>query len=149
MSLYARPEDIAPCENQLFAESEMLLRIVKAHHLDSDFGTLTTRVFLPSSKDDGKLSHFLDSKTSAQNIYNTLHNHNIKDLVGIWGLTISEIGKLGLRAIDDSGCEMDPFNLGSHCYIDLRGLSLSKLDQKKMRADLLEASQTRGRIAPN
>lgn len=148
MTLYAKPEAIAPCEKLLSVDHEILLRIVKTHHLDSDFGTLTTRVFHPSSKDDGKLSHFRNSKTSAQSVYNVVHNLNVKDLEGIWGLTISEIKQLGLRAIDDSSCEMDPFNLGSHCYIDIRGLSLSRLDQKKLRADLLNALQARGRVAP-
>lgn len=148
MNSYSKLEKLSHCEQLLSDDSDCLLRLVKNHHLDEVNGTLTTKIFLLSTNDDGKLSHFRQNKTDARSLYVAAHNHHADELVGVWGVPLFEIKQLGLRAIDDSECEADLYHLGSHCYLDFRGLQLTKMGKKQLRADLLHAMKTKGRLAP-
>lgn len=147
MIFYLKAEALTNCEEQLTQESEILLRIGKRHHLDEKHGTLTTRIFRLSTNDEGKLSHFRSSVTDANKVHSAVRQHSPDGLVGIWGLTLGDVHNHGLRAVDDSICEMDVYDLGSHAYVDFRNISGTKMEQKQLRASLLYAMNKLGRLA--
>lgn len=101
-------------------------------------GQITSQAFKPTSKDNGKLSVRLASHMSAQEAY---ARHTAMGLrsSGTYKVTVGEVNESGLRSIDDSDVNNNPFG---HAYIDTRGKSRALI--AKAAKDLKERAMIRG-----
>lgn len=136
-------DELTPDEFEIRAESEadeLFWRNCAAAWLDD--GVPTKQLFLPTPKDQRKLSSARRSLISAElhlAEYLLLGNSS----VGVWAVSVEEVIDVGLRAIDDSATGESP--LTGHCYLDYRQCSSGGVVQRTARK-LRDRAHARGRI---
>jgi hypothetical protein len=92
----------------------ILLR--QAHPNFLDQGQLTSQVFIPFPKDDGKLSVYDGDRISAADSYEHYTRTLKNSSGGVWGVSCSEVTEVGLASLP---VPLDDFP--SHAAIDFSG----------------------------
>jgi hypothetical protein len=133
-------------KEELVPSDEDLYRQVSPSSAWLDNGRVTSVAFTPWEKDDGLLSVYCGSKTSAEGSY----DHYTKTLglssAGSWAVTTEEVAQVGMKSWWSPVEPPDPLPNPAHGSIDFRGL-----DKKatKTRAKALAAkAHARGRKHP-
>lgn len=139
--------DLASCEAELLEdEHEDLFRQVPAHHWDDNVGRPRAAAFGPSDADQGKASYSRSIKVTPEES-RTWHNDNARSAsMGVFKVTVDEVVKATLRAVDDSAC---PVPVGEkrapgHCFVDFQ--HVDKKEQRRLRGLLLAHALAWGEI---
>jgi hypothetical protein len=128
-------------EVEIEDRNESLWRQVNSAWVDGD--TVAKLAFLPSEKDQLKLSVCRSSKVSAREAYEEYTRDLGLTSVGVLALTTADVITCGLRTIDDKNSidPPDPCPSG-HSYIDFRRIATNSA-MKRAAAALRDAAQAR------
>ncbi|MDD0856771.1 hypothetical protein NHF46_01030 [Arthrobacter alpinus] len=139
--------DLMSCEAELLEEeTEDLFRQVTAHHWDDQVGRPLAAAFGPSDSDQGKASYTRSTKVSAEDSRNW-HNDNARSASkGVFKVTVDEVVKASLRAVDDSGCPIPEGEKRApgHCFVDFQ--HVKKKEERRLRAILYAKALAWGEI---
>ncbi|WP_194293419.1 hypothetical protein [Actinomadura macrotermitis] len=146
MSSPNESEELRPGEELIGEVDEFLYRQVHPQFVQD--GRVTSQAFRPTEKDAGELSISRGSQVSAEEAF-IFHTARLQlDSAGSWIVSVDEVGKIGLRAVDDQHAPTrpDPCPPG-HGYIDFRSLQTQNA-LKKAASKLRDAAEVRGRAFP-
>ena len=122
-------------EEELRDENEMLRRQIHPNHLASD-GQACSLVFTPNMSEEWTVSTFRHLHVDEAEA-RRLHEEDGNETIGHCSVSIEEVQRCGLRAVDDSG---DPDVPNGHAYIDMQHLP-SKNAVKRAARSLQIASR--------
>jgi hypothetical protein len=102
-------------------------------------GRVSSQAFIPTPKDEGKLSVDLGSLTTPQAALARYRGEG-RASAGVWSITVGECSSLGLPTVPDpiTGEHPNP----AHAYVDFQGLS--KADTRAKGQLLARAAHARG-----
>jgi hypothetical protein len=122
-------------------EEEQLWRQV--HPSQYDAGIVAKTVFLPSARDDSRLSASRSSIIAAKDAYREYVEDFELESCGVLSVNVSEIKNEDLRSVDDSNsaAKPDPCPTG-HAYIDFRRV-VQTSKRKRIAAKLRDAATSR------
>lgn len=130
--------DLESCEAELLEdENEDLYRQVPSHHWDDQVGRPRAAAFGPSDADQGKASYSRSTKVTPEES-RAWHNDNARSTsMGVFKVSVDEVVKATLRAVDDSGCPLPAGEKRApgHCFVDFQ--HVDKKEQRRLRGLLL------------
>lgn len=129
---------VGPVEEQLFRQI--------TYPLLGEDGVPAAHAFGPQSADAGKPSYSRSTRVTAQQSRSWHTAHAAKPSLGVWAVTVEEVGQAGTVAIDDSGTpQSGPRSRApGHCYVEFR--HFQKREVRNVRAILLRFAIVRGEI---
>ena len=134
--------ELESCEFLLEDGDEDQWRQIHPRFLDGD--VVSREAFVGTSGASEEVSTTRSSTVTAEEAYRH-HSENLKLRTGgSWPVAVDEVGKVGSRVVDDSGC--DGVDTPGHSFLDLRGLS--KVDRRRARTQLAAHATARGRSFP-
>jgi hypothetical protein len=137
--------ELGSCEAELL-EDEDLFRQIPPHHWDDRAGRPRAAAFGPSDSDAGKASYSRSAKVTPYES-RTWHNDNARSAsMGVYKVTVDEVAKVSLRAVDDSACPVPPGEKRApgHCFIDFQ--HVDKKEQRRLRGLLYANALAWGEI---
>lgn len=139
--------DLESCEAELLDdEQEDLFRQIPPHHWDGQVGRPRAAAFGPSDADQGKASYSRSTKVTPEES-RTWHDDNARSAsMGVFKVTVDEVVKAALRAVDDSGCPVPDGDKRApgHCFVDFQ--HVDKKEQRRLRGILLTHALAWGEI---
>lgn len=130
--------ELRTCETVVGVDAELQWRQVHPAFLNR--GVVSQEAFVGTPDDRDQVSTVRSSRRTASEA----HAHYTEELglasAGTWAVTVSEVGGVACRVIDDAAC--DDVAVPGHSYIDLRGLT--KAAKKAARLELARLAQLRG-----
>lgn len=128
--------NLVACEDELLGDKdEDLFRQIPAHQWDSQVGRPRAAAFGPSDADQGKPSYSRATKVTPEES-RAWHNANARSTsMGVYKLTVDEVVKSTLRAVDDSGCPVPPGDKRApgHCFVDFQHVIDDKKEERRLR----------------
>ncbi len=118
--------------------SDLFFRQVHPSYLSAD-GELQSRSFVPTAKDEGKLSVDDSTKTSAEDSYRHFTENLGLQSAGTWAVSPEEVSAHEELAIEMSPLPDNP----AHCSIDFNAVS-SKGKIKRIAQTLAAMASARG-----
>ncbi len=104
---------------------------VQADSISSQAFSITSQVFKPTPKDEGKLSVYNGQKFTAEGSYHHFIATNPNGSIGVLGVTSNECDTEALPCVEDN----NPFD--GHATIDFNGLSNNQVDKKAKKLKAL------------
>lgn len=129
-------------EVQIDGSDERCLRNVHPGWIESD-GSLTSQVFRPTPKDEGKLSTARASKVSAADHYDDFTTMFKLDSAGVWSVKHSDVTDVELRWVDDHAVPGNAKPRG-HAFLDFRHPRLTSGVIRRVGRDLAKRAADRG-----
>lgn len=140
---------LVSCEAELLQdEGEDLFRQIPAHHWDSQVGRPRAAAFGPSDADKGKASYSRSTEVTADESRAWHNAHARSTSMGVYKVTVDEVVKASLRAVDDTGCPVAPGDKRApgHCFVDFQHVIDDKKEQRRLRGLLYAHSLKWGEI---
>lgn len=133
-------EDQGSGREQLLTDpAEMLLRQVHPNWVED--GVPSSQAFVPTKKDEGKLSIARGSTTSSEAAFKHYTTVQQMESAGTWGVTVGEALEAGVNSFDE------PWdNVPAHGFVDFRGRTRRQAERNGKL--LVARARVRGRLYP-